>query len=221
MKKTSYFLVLVGVVLFVNTAGILAQEKSKGSSAAAGPEAHRMKVSSKKDQPALGQIHAMAIDASGKALFLGTQAGLFRSDSGARTWQKVALSTKPSNYAVKAIAPDPRDARTIYVATGEAGVFKSTDGGLNWKETNTGLGGTAVHALAIDPNSPSKLYTAVRDKRAGIYRTTDGTLKWSRVNDGPPAQVTVLHSVNMPTGMGGIYLYSGTSSGLQRTADCF
>ncbi len=28
-------------------------------------------------------------------------------------------------------------------------------------------------------------------------------------------------SVNLPRGMGGIYLYAGTAEGLQRSADCF
>jgi hypothetical protein len=31
----------------------------------------------------------------------------------------------------------------------------------------------------------------------------------------------VLSSVNISTGMGGIFLYAGTAEGLQQSADCF
>jgi hypothetical protein len=33
--------------------------------------------------------------------------------------------------------------------------------------------------------------------------------------------VKVLASVNIPTGMGGIWLYAGTAEGLVRNPDCF
>jgi hypothetical protein len=42
-----------------------------------------------------------------------------------------------------------------------------------------------------------------------------------RVDDGPPGETKVLASVNIPTGMGGIFLYAGTGDGLQRNPDCF
>jgi photosystem II stability/assembly factor-like uncharacterized protein len=109
----------------------------------------------------------------------------------------------------------------LYVGTHEAGVMKSTDGGSTWKEVNTGLGGLDIHGLAVDPNAPRKLHVAVREKGEGIYRTTDGGVKWVRVDDGPGGEVKALVSVNIPTGMGGIFLYAGTAEGLQRNPDCF
>ena len=165
-------------------------------------------------------VHALAMDAEGRTLFLGAHSGLFRSEDGGRTWQKVALAAKHSHHLdVMAIAPDPRDPRTIYVGTHEAGVLRSEDGGITWREANTGLGGLDVHGLAIDPNN-GKLHAAVREKGEGIYRT-DRRGRWTRVDDGPGGEVKVLTSVNIPTGMGGIYLYAGTAEGLQRNPDCF
>jgi photosystem II stability/assembly factor-like uncharacterized protein len=120
-----------------------------------------------------------------------------------------------------AVTAHPEDARTIYVATHDAGVLKSADGGKTWQETNTGLGGLDVHGLAIDPREPLKLHAAVRDKGEGIYRSTDGGSKWVRVDDGPGGEVKILASVNISTGMGGIFLYAGTAEGLQRNPDCF
>jgi len=167
-------------------------------------------------------VHALAMDAEGRTLFLGAHTGLFRSEDGGRSWQKVALSAKYSHHLdVMAIASDPKDPLTIYVGTHEAGTFKSADGGTTWKEANTGLGGLDVHGLAVDPNAPQKLHAAVREKGEGVYRTTDGGKRWIRVDDGPGGEVKVLASVNIPTGMGGIYLYAGTAQGLQHNPDCF
>lgn len=178
-------------------------------------------LAQQRNSPAFEHVHSLAMDSGGQTLFLGAHTGLFRSADGGRSWKRVPLSTKDSHVDVMAVTPDPRDARTIYVGTHEAGVFKSSDGGSTWKQANNGLGGMDVHGVAIDPNAPSKLYAAVREKGDGVYRTTDGGVKWTRIDDGPEGEVKVLRSVNISTGMGGIFLYAGTSTGLQRSPDCF
>jgi photosystem II stability/assembly factor-like uncharacterized protein len=171
--------------------------------------------------PAFEHVHALAFDAGGQILFLGAHTGLFQSVDRGRTWKKVAVSSKHAHLDVMDIAADPKEPKTIYIGTHEAGVLKSTDGGKTWKDASRGIGGPDVHGLAIDPNMPVKLYAAVREKGEGIYRTTDQGGKWTRVDDGPQGEIKFLRSVNIPTGMGGIFLYAGTSIGLQRSPDCF
>jgi photosystem II stability/assembly factor-like uncharacterized protein len=175
----------------------------------------------KKGGQGFEHVHALAMDADGRNLFLGAHTGLYRSGDGGRSWQKVALAAQHPHLDVMAVSSDTRDPLLIYVGTHEAGVFKSSDGGITWKEANIGLGGLDVHGLAVDPKAPQKLHAAVREKGEGIYRTTDRGGKWTRVDDGPGGEVKVLASVNIPTGMGGIYLYAGTAEGLQRSPDCF
>lgn len=221
MKSRSYLRILMGMLWLLNGSAVQGQEKPGLLFSAATQDGHQMNMGDKTAGTGFQHVHALAVDASGKVIFLGTHVGLFRSHDGARTWQKVALSTKQSNYDVMAVTPDLRDTKTIYVATHEAGVFKSADGGLSWKEINAGIRGPDVHGLTIDPNSPSKLYAAIREKGAGIYRTNDGGVKWTRVDDGPQGEVKVLQSANLPTGMGGIFLYAGTAEGLKRSPDCF
>lgn len=174
-----------------------------------------------RDSGAFGHVHALALDADGRAVWLGAHTGLFRSEAGGRSWQKVPLLALVEHPDLMAIAPHPRDAQMLYVGTHETGVLKSSDGGRTWQTVNAGLGGLDVHGLAIDPATPEKLHAAVRGTGEGLYRTTDGGVKWTRVDDGPGGEVKVLASVNIPTGMGGIWLYAGTGTGLQRIPDCF
>ena len=166
-------------------------------------------------------VHALAMDAEGRSLYLGAHSGLYRSEDRGQTWQPVTLSAKHVHLDVMALTADPKDPRTLYVATHEAGVFTTQDGGSSWAEVNTGLGGLDVHGLTLDPNDPRKLHAAVRGQGEGVYRTTDGGAKWVRVDDGPAGEVKVLTSVNILTGMGGIFLYAGTAEGLFRNPDCF
>ncbi len=220
MKRTFYLLLSMGMLWFLNASEVQGQENPGLLLSAATQDSHQMNMSDKKDGEGFQHVHALATGAEGRTLFLGAHTGLFRSDDGGRSWKKVALSAKQSGFDVMAVTPDPKEPKTIYVATHEAGVFKSTDGGTTWKEINTGLGGPDVHGLAIDPND-SKLHVLVREKGEGIYRSTNGGGKWTRVDDGPGGEVKVLTSVNIPTGMGGIFLYAGTAEGLQRSPDCF
>lgn len=170
---------------------------------------------------AFQHVHALAFDAAARSLWLGAHTGLFRSEDGGHTWASVGLPVKHDAPDIMAVTPDVRDGGVVYVGTHEAGVLKTTDGGRSWSEVNGGLGGQDVHGLAIDPNAPSKLHALVRDKGDGVYRTTNGGQKWARVDDGPGGETKVLTSVNLATGMGGIYLYAGTAEGLQRNPDCF
>jgi photosystem II stability/assembly factor-like uncharacterized protein len=220
MKGRFCFWLFIGMVWLINSGEVQGQERSPVLLSASAQDSHRMDMSGKKDGKGFEHVHALALDAEGRTLFLGAHTGVFRSDDGGRSWKKVALSAKQTSFDVMGVTPDPKDTKTIYVATHEAGVFKSTDGGTMWKEINTGLGGPDVHGLAIDPND-GKVHALVREKGEGIYRSTNGGGKWTRVDDGPGGEVKVLTSVNMSTGMGGIFLYAGTAEGLQRSPDCF
>ena len=221
MPGRFYFWPLMGMLWFLSVSTAQGQEKASLLLSAATQDSHQMNMGDKKDGNGFQHVHALAMDAEGRTLFLGAHTGLFRSGDRGRSWKKVAMSTTQSGFDMMGVTPDPKDPKTIYVATHEAGVFKSTDGGETWKQVNNGLGGMDVHGLAIDPNTPQKLHAAVREKGEGIYKTTDGGGKWTRVDDGPQGEIKVLTSVNVPTGMGGIFLYAATSTGLQRSPDCF
>jgi photosystem II stability/assembly factor-like uncharacterized protein len=202
MRGGFYFWPLMGMLWFLNTGALHAQENSGLLFLVGAQDDHQMNMGHKKDGNGFQHVHALAMDAEGRTLFLDAHTGLFRNDDRGRSWKKVAMSTKQSNFDVMAVTPNPKEPKTIYVATHEAGVFKSTDAGTTWKEANSGLGGMDVHGLAVDPNSPQKLHAAVRENGEGVYRSTDGGGKWTRVDDGPQGEVKILASVNISTGMG-------------------
>jgi photosystem II stability/assembly factor-like uncharacterized protein len=171
---------------------------------------------------AFEHVHALAFDAAGRTLWLGAHTALYRSEDNGLTWAKASLPGQDHAPDVMAIAPHPSKAGLLFVGTHEAGVLKTIDGGKSWKAANRGLAGLDVHGLAIDPNAPDKIHAAVREKGAGIYRTTTGAEGgWVRVDDGPAGETKALVSVNIATGMGGIFLYAGTGEGLLRNPDCF
>ncbi len=173
-------------------------------------------------QPAFEHVHSLALDAAGRTLWLGAHTGLYRSEDNGRTWAKASLPAHDHGPDVMAIAAHPGEAEMLYVGTHEAGVLKTIDGGKTWKAVNRGFGGLDVHGIAIDPNAPDKLHALVREKGSGIYRTMTGAQGgWVRVDDGPAGETKALASVNISTGMGGIFLYAGTGEGLQRNPDCF
>ena len=168
----------------------------------------------------MDHAHALVMLPGSHSLFLGTHNGLLQSRDEGRTWVPVPLPEALKGVDVMTLVADPSNPQTVYAGTHERGVLRSRDGGKTWDEINSGLAGRDVHALTIDPNKPKTLHAWVVDK--GLYRTTDGGGKWARVDDGPEnPEVKALTSVNIPTGMGGIFLYAGTATGLYRNPDCF
>jgi photosystem II stability/assembly factor-like uncharacterized protein len=174
----------------------------------------------------MDHTHAIAYDHGRNILFLGTHQGLSRSEDEGKTWGKIDLKGDVPSTDFMVLAIDPMNPHTLYAAGHGLWVVKSTDGGTTWALKQQGLGGDDVHALAMASNDPQKLYAWVVD--TGLYRSTNGGDIWARVNDGPkvpvtsaPTDVKGLLSVNIPTGMGGIYIAAATANGFFISADCF
>ncbi|MBI4536650.1 MAG: hypothetical protein HY712_01685 [candidate division NC10 bacterium] len=171
----------------------------------------------------IGHLHALLVSPRDGSLWIGTHHGLYRSSDEGKTWQAVKI---PSDLAARdfmGFAQDPTQPKVLYVGTHNRGVVRTIDGGETWGAFNTGLGGPDVHAMAVDgynPAQPRRLYAFVMDK--GLYRILGDLAEWKRVDDGPSnPEVRALQAVNIPTGMGGIFLYAATSEGIFRSPDCF
>jgi len=209
-------LLSVGLAMIIVGAGWFVLAQNQGIS----KELNQNTVKAQLVSMEMEHLHALAIDPSTNTLFKGSHNGLYQSTDEGKTWTKIEVKSSLGSTDVMALAIDPADPKTIYAAGHDLWVVKSEDGGKSWREIKQGLTGSDVHGLAIDPNNPKRLYAWIVEK--GLFLTSDTGESWRRVDDGPPAaDVKTLLSVNISTGMGGIFLAAATPSGLFFSADCF
>jgi photosystem II stability/assembly factor-like uncharacterized protein len=165
------------------------------------------------------QIPALVVDpASPNRLFaavLGhpygpnTERGIFRSQDGGKTWEKVLY--KDQNTGGSDVAIDPKDPQIIYASMWDArlgpwedkntyegthgGLFKSTDGGSTWKQLTDGLPQDLVQInIAIAASDPNRIYATLSTKEEstyassnglGVYRSDDAGMSWRKITDDP------------------------------------
>jgi len=125
--------------------------------------------------------------------------GVFRSEDGGSTWQKVLY--KDENTGAVALAFDPSNPSIVYAdlwaarqgpwENGEwqgpgSGLHKSLDGGNTWKPLTNGLPtfaqGLGRIGIAVAPSNPNRLYAMVDANEGGVYRSDDAGATWIKVN---------------------------------------
>lgn len=165
------------------------------------------------------QIPALAIDPRNPnrlfAAVLGhpygpnAERGIFRSNDGGATWQKVLY--KDENTGGSGVEIDPSNSDVIYASLWQSrlgpsedknefagtngGLFKSTDGGNTWHKLTNGLPENLVQInAAVAPNQPTRLYAVASttkptsyqtDEGMGFFRSDDAGETWSRVTSDP------------------------------------
>jgi photosystem II stability/assembly factor-like uncharacterized protein len=145
-----------------------------------------------------GRIAAIDAVAGGPdaptTLFVGAAGGgVWRSRDAGVTFQPVFDEHAQS---IGAVAVDPRDAKTVWVGTGETwvrnsvsvgdGVYKSTDGGDTWQRM--GLENSErIARIRVNPKDGNVVWVCAtghlwngHDER-GVYKTADGGKTWKRV----------------------------------------
>ena len=164
-----------------------------------------------------GTITALAFD-QGKLVLAA--AGIWTSMDGGANF--LPRSQGPGT-AVASLATHPDLAGVIYAATGN-GLVRSVDGGLSWWPAGPGLPASPVDAVAIAAHDPTIIYVAVRGD--GLWQSKDGAKSWDFAMDRPlvdkvEVDVRVIASVGSLSGMGGYWVYAGTSKGVSKVPDCF
>jgi photosystem II stability/assembly factor-like uncharacterized protein len=135
--------------------------------------------------------------------------GIYRSNDGGSTWQRVLF--KDENTGGYAVAIDPMRPDVVYASLWQdrlgpwedknqfqgtaGGLFKSTDGGTTWRKLTQGLpdNGSQVN-LSIAASRPDRLYAVVATNEPGTYssaaglgvfRSDDAGETWSRITSDP------------------------------------
>ena len=125
--------------------------------------------------------------------------GLYRSQDGGATWQRV-LGNGPNAGAVTVVL-DPRNPDIVYAALWasrngawhftetyqlpkNSGLYKSTDGGTTWTQLRTGFPSEVGRiGLSVAPSDPRRLYALVDSPNGcGVYRSSDAGASWREVN---------------------------------------
>jgi photosystem II stability/assembly factor-like uncharacterized protein len=147
--------------------------------------------------------------------------GVFKTEDGGRTWQKV-LYVDTLTGAVDLVM-DPADPNTLYAATYQrlrrawgfngggpgSAIYKTTDGGRTWRKLTRGIpqGDKGRIGIAISRTNPRVLNALIEHStESGTYRTEDGGETWVKVSDLNPRPMYYSHIFIDPTNEQRVYV---------------
>ncbi|WP_293323041.1 hypothetical protein [Parvibaculum sp.] len=160
-----------------------------------------------------------AIAFDGDALILAE--GTLSRSNGAGGWLELS---GPAAGGILSLATHPGRPGRIAAGLAGGGVAVSEDGGKNWEARSQGLPAAPATAVTVAAAEPDTIYAAIRGD--GLWKSGDAGRSWVLAMDRPwladaERDLTALASVDLATGMGGIWIYAGTELGLTRVPDCF
>lgn len=219
MNKTILFVIGIVFLAFVGTAYFAGVSTSKPSENLTTNENPAQESENIEASPFGGHVHALTVNGETNDVFLGARP-VYRSNDGGKNWESLPVPKLEPRANITSVTADPKNPQIMYATGHGIAVVKSTDGGDTWETKEEGLGGVSTEAFTIDANDSNKLYVWVLGD--GMYRSENSGESWGRVDDGPKDQeIRSLASMNVPTGMGGIWLYAGTDTGVIKSPDCF
>ena len=167
-------------------------------------------------EPVKPAVVALAFDGD---VLLAAGSDLMRSDDGESSWTAL-----PVPAAVLALATHPERPGRIIAGLASGGIAFSNDEGRTWEARSHDLPEGEIAAVTVAAGQPEMIYAAVRGD--GLWKSEDAGRSWSLAMDRPwldevERDLLTLASVDLATGMGGIWIYAGTEMGLTRVPDCF
>jgi photosystem II stability/assembly factor-like uncharacterized protein len=134
------------------------------------------------------------VGAQGSAWGDSEDRGVYRTQDGGLTWEKILYNNTRTGIADMVM--DPSNPNKIFAAMWEfrrwpwffksggegSGLYMTLDGGDTWKRLTSedGLpeGELGRIGIAIAPNKPDVVYAHIESKENGIYRSEDGGFSW-------------------------------------------
>lgn len=169
---------------------------------------------------AISKSTSSAIVFDGNSLIVARGTSLLYRN-GSQNWTALP---KVSEGTILTFTTHPERPGRIVGGLDTGGVVLSVDGGKSWDVRGQGLPKAAVTAITTAATNPDTIYAAIRGD--GLWQSDDAGQSWVFVMDRPwlanaERDLTALSSVDLATGMGGIWLYAGTDTGVTRVPDCF
>jgi photosystem II stability/assembly factor-like uncharacterized protein len=127
---------------------------------------------------------AVAPGSDGRRVFAIMNQGLFRSDDGGATWQRITEDARiVGNFYFSRVFVDPKNADVVYVM--QTSTYRSTDGGKTFVAFAGAPSGEDHHVLWIAPNDSQRMLLGT-DQGAEI--TVDGGKSWADWFNQPTGQ---------------------------------
>ena len=138
------------------------------------------------------------VAALGHAYGPNSERGIFRTNDGGKTWDKILYKDDKSGGIDLAV--DPHNPNVMFAALYQiqrspwgmesggpgSGLYRSIDGGNSWKHLEgKGLPGGILGRIGVSVSGAdsNRVYALIESKESGLYRSDDGGETWSRVND--------------------------------------
>lgn len=123
--------------------------------------------------------------------------GIFRSEDGGKTWQKVLYVN--SFTGCPKIERDPKNPQILFAAMWEAhrrpwqlidggvgsGIYRTNDDGKHWQKLTQGLppGPLGKVTVALAPSNPSRVYALIEAKDGRLWRSDNAGNSWTLVSN--------------------------------------
>jgi len=124
--------------------------------------------------------------------------GVYRTDDGGKSWEKILYID--GNTGCADISMDPDDSNILYAGMWDfrrkpytfrsggpgSGLYKTSDGGENWIKLTEGLPDTTLGRIAVDvsPADANTVYAVVEaaDKKTALFRSQNKGESWEEMN---------------------------------------
>lgn len=133
---------------------------------------------------------ALAMGAAPGRVYLLGRGGLFRSDDGGRSYDRIA-TTLPAEAEITALAVATSPSEIIHAVI-DGAVMASEDGGETWRRHADGLGAAAIDTVVPDPSVPGRVWAAGADR---IHVSDDLGSTWRAVGQPLPEPGTTIRGI--------------------------